>query len=186
MTGRGHFLAAVLACIAFSTCLSGLASAGAIENQVEVLLLAVSYQKTSDSRYTIAIVHDENVEDWALRKVRRAMKKNRSLRRKGLKLKTVKIPMAQPEIMKQQLTEAKASAVFIMAGSQLDTAKKIVKLTRKLKILSIAGEPEHVDQAGVTLGVEKTGRGFKILINHNGRAKEGVLFDTRLLRMAGK
>jgi len=183
-TGHSHRVA--LACILFAVGLNGTAAAGSIENEVEVVLLAVSYQETSNSKYTIAIVHDEGVADWALRKVHQAMKKNRSLRRKGLKLKAVKIPMADPEALRQKLTEARASAVFIMAGSQMENAKKIVKVTRKMKILSIGGEPDFVDQAGATLGVKKTGRGYKILINHKGRAKEGVAFDTRLLRMAGK
>jgi hypothetical protein len=174
---------AFLFCVLIFSCP---ARAGSIENQVEVVLLAVSYQKTASKNYNIAIVHDENVSDWSLRKVHQAMKKNRSLRRKGFKLKAVRIPMDKPEALKQKLTESKASAVFIMDGCQVDNAKQVVKLTRKLKILSIAGDPEHVDQAGATLGVKKTGRGYKILINHKGRTKEAVLFDTRLLRMADK
>jgi len=186
MKPRGHLHLATLACILLTAAPTGPAAAGSIEKEVEVVLLAVSYQKTANSRYTIAIIHDEGVADWSLRKVYRAMRKNRSLRRKGLKLKAVKIPMDEPDALRQKLSDAKASAVFIMAGSQMDNAKKIVKLTRRMKLLSIGGESDFVDQAGATLGVKKTGRGYKILINHKGRAKEGVVFDTRLLRLAGK
>jgi hypothetical protein len=175
---------AVLSWILFLAGLTGPAAAGSIDEQVEVVLLAVSYQKVDVPEYIIAIVHDQNASDWSLRKVDRAMRKSRSFRKK--KLKTVKIPMADTEILGKQLVESKANAVFIMADTQLENAKKIVQLTHRLKILSIAGEPDHVDQAGATLGVRKTGRGFKILINHKGRAEEGVIFDTRLLRMAAQ
>lgn len=185
MEGHGttHITAAIL-CALVAGWATVPAAAGSIEDQVEVALLAVSYQKLEGSEYKIAIVHDDNVPDWSLRKVDRAMKKNRSLSRKGIRLKTARVPMAESQKLKRQLEEFKTNAVFIMAGNTMDNAKKIVELTRKLKMLSIAGEPDHVDQAGATLGIRKTARGYKILINHQGRAQEGVLFDTRLLRMS--
>ncbi len=157
------------------------------EVQTKAMLNSMSYHKSPSvnkaEKIVIALLYDESIPAQKVAAIKAGFEKNKDTKIGKKTFSVIEISFATVDELKKKLSAAKANAVYIVSGSE-GAARKAVSATRNLKMLSMAGDPDHVHWLGVCLGVESKLDKLKILINLSGCKIEGVHFDPRLLRIA--
>ncbi len=186
-------LSTILAIVFFVLSISG-SFAKSLPPKVQALLLIklLPYdrnieQKITENTINIGILYNP-VETSSLnemKKIRSILEKLKPrVKIKGATLKVYAIPFAEIQDLHSILKTRKIKILYITKGLE-DFIGNIVKLTRKLKILSVTGyEVEKSVRRGITIGLGIKNRRPKIYVNLKSAIKEGCDFSSQFLALA--
>ena len=105
-----------------------------------------------------------------------------SLRFLGLPFSVIRVPFGSPADTRSFLREKGVDALMVCGGLDKELPI-IVKITRNLKIISIASHPDQVAR-GLSMGVAIERGKNSLLFNLRATREEGALFTSDILKLA--
>ncbi len=149
----------------------------------KILSLDKNFNYKKDDEYNIGIIYSSNQRNSVkIKKELEIAVKNKTIFIKKTKVKATFIDLSQITNLEKYIKEYDLNVIYITPLRGVDISS-LSKICKQEKILTITGVLDFM-QAGISVSFDIVNKKLKIVINNDSAKSEGVIFSSRLLRIA--